>query len=734
MAGQKRKAHGAVTGWGISPLASAVALGVTALLSNTVVAQSLPGAVLHNSLENTSEHDLLRSELMMPLRYSGDRLFYSLLSGVVADERNRQLGLGLGIRQRWQQGLIGGYINWDYLQGQGRGGSNNSHLQQLTLGAEWLTQRWQLHGNLYLPLKRDTTLNTAFNDYSQQQLDTSTGSLQLYSRRWREQVQQRRELLAGADLELGYRLPLASPDWQWQLKAGISHREGKQIGDYQGGWLGSAVRWSGMNWLPQGSVVGLEVEAHYDERNKENHLAALTLSIPFGMGRSISESGTTADHRLNWLAPIERQRMLSTTDYQYRAAPMQLSESREDLQLLDGRPLAGRSATQVTAGQSLQQAINSGAEVVMVAGTHQLNEALALEHDNQLLVGADTPLRTVQSGQLVTLGEKAVLRGNLDGQPLVEVSGDGVQLHSLTLENQSTGLVSTGVNLVDAENAQLINLTINTRSDTGFGVVQQDGNSQLTDVSITTAGRSAHGVLVMQGGEMKVNGRYHFSGVSDLADEGSVSLQGRIMADYLDEEGDRQQAVMEQNITGHNFVQVGGIEAGAVLADGKVLENGAIAIGGGAIGAETLFAFAQLRRQLPQADTLVMGEVEGSVNDQMNQELGRALYNLGMNTHLVAGGQTASGGVDLFLAGRQRTAGDGDGARFGVHSWGDFDSSQPTGRDLPRSAPEHQPNLHYLRDIGQPDAFYWYTLEAAAFNDIHWMTAAEISQYQMLTR
>jgi hypothetical protein len=35
--------------------------------------------------------------------------------------------------------------------------------------------------------------------------------------------------------------------------------------------------------------------------------------------------------------------------------------------------------------------------------------------------------------------------------------------------------------------------------------------------------------------------------------------------------------------------------------------------------------------------------------------------------------------------------------------------------------------------MGIPADFYWYTLEAASAENIHWMTAQEIAQYDILT-
>ncbi|WP_052056445.1 hypothetical protein [Colwellia psychrerythraea] len=92
-------------------------------------------------------------------------------------------------------------------------------------------------------------------------------------------------------------------------------------------------------------------------------------------------------------------------------------------------------------------------------------------------------------------------------------------------------------------------------------------------------------------------------------------------------------------------------------------------------------------------------------------------------------GMVASGGTDMFLAGVNRTI--EAGARLGVHSWSD--GSGKVALDYPRDHQEHIKYLDYYSVMGIPADFYWYTLEAASAENIHWMTAQEIAQYGILT-
>ena len=116
-----------------------------------------------------------------------------------------------------------------------------------------------------------------------------------------------------------------------------------------------------------------------------------------------------------------------------------------------------------------------------------------------------------------------------------------------------------------------------------------------------------------------------------------------------------------------------------------------------------------------------------------------------------------------WLAGRIRNR--ESGSVIGVHSWGNDASvndindllaegtisqevydqflAKPVdsdgnrlilANDFPPDHPWHLNFIQDLKDSGIPDAedFYWFTVNAASLNDIHFMTAEEIAQYQLL--
>ncbi len=148
----------------------------------------------------------------------------------------------------------------------------------------------------------------------------------------------------------------------------------------------------------------------------------------------------------------------------------------------------------------------------------------------------------------------------------------------------------------------------------------------------------------------------------------------------------------------------------------------------GVIYAGTLDDIKFLLSENPQITKLVLEDVPGSIDDEVNLAASLEIYHRGIATHIPADGFVASGGTDMFLAGVKRTI--EAGAKLGVHSWAGLTQ---TATDFEVSDEVHQPYLDYYQDINIPESFYRYTLEAAPADGIHWMNVQEMQQYNVLT-
>ena len=134
----------------------------------------------------------------------------------------------------------------------------------------------------------------------------------------------------------------------------------------------------------------------------------------------------------------------------------------------------------------------------------------------------------------------------------------------------------------------------------------------------------------------------------------------------------------------------------------------------------------------PNTNRMVMKDCPGSTDDNANWEAARKIRAQNISIHLPAEAVIASGAVDLFLAGTTRTR--DSGSQLGVHAWADGNGNEAT--DFPVGDIEHQGAIDYYIDMGftqeEAEAFYYFTINAASADDIHWMTDEEIDEYKLL--
>lgn len=141
--------------------------------------------------------------------------------------------------------------------------------------------------------------------------------------------------------------------------------------------------------------------------------------------------------------------------------------------------------------------------------------------------------------------------------------------------------------------------------------------------------------------------------------------------------------------------------------------------------------FAAMLAAWPGLKRLEMIDCPGSLDEEANLILARAIRRAGMETVVPAGGSVRSGAVELWLAGVQRSA--AADAEFGVHSWAD-----DTGReanDYPASDPVHAEYLGYYREMGMPDAkaraFYALT-NSTPFDTMRSLTREDMARFVTL--
>jgi len=155
----------------------------------------------------------------------------------------------------------------------------------------------------------------------------------------------------------------------------------------------------------------------------------------------------------------------------------------------------------------------------------------------------------------------------------------------------------------------------------------------------------------------------------------------------------------------------------------------------------------RLRRAVnenPGIKTLVIHLVPGADDDDGALSLYRFVRNQRLNTLIASDGLAASGGVDLFCAGVNRTV--EPGGTLLVHPW--EDDRLGSGRNVPMNHSIHQTYRTYYRSMGIGEGFYERTLFAPLSNirvalsngavaeipDMYRLTDQELRQFNLVTQ
>lgn len=149
----------------------------------------------------------------------------------------------------------------------------------------------------------------------------------------------------------------------------------------------------------------------------------------------------------------------------------------------------------------------------------------------------------------------------------------------------------------------------------------------------------------------------------------------------------------------------------------------------GVLGSDLPAQLTEMVRQSPNVQTLVLVDIPGTIDQEATTQAARLIRRLGLNTHIARTGYVLSGGVDLFLGGVKRSI--GAGAGVGVHSWLDQLGLDP--KELNLADPIHATYVNFYLEMGVPERFYWFSLDAAPAERIYFMSPEEIYDFQLAT-
>ncbi len=267
-------------------------------------------------------------------------------------------------------------------------------------------------------------------------------------------------------------------------------------------------------------------------------------------------------------------------------------------------------------------------------------------------------------------------------------------------------------------------------------------NGQVTNAnSITPVEDSGRNVYFLQGTDEQ-----DFCQISmgdDFMPDGKENYIGRLDGDqYLGEDLQVLEGVDNITIQGTGRQIVGGnavdvpikivvSESQLGAGESELYIKNNIALLNGDLGIVTYNQILDLNANHPNVHTILFDEVPGSVNDEVNMETGRLIRKAGYRTWAKRKSEVASGGVDLFCAGKKRRI--DNGAEFLVHSWCCTDDGKEAGQ-VPETDQAHQAQITYFNEmLGAPTGkdFYFFTIQSAPFDGEYKMKEEEIAKYKL---
>lgn len=161
-----------------------------------------------------------------------------------------------------------------------------------------------------------------------------------------------------------------------------------------------------------------------------------------------------------------------------------------------------------------------------------------------------------------------------------------------------------------------------------------------------------------------------------------------------------------------------------------VIDGATVRMAGDVDGA-TPRQFAAMLAAFPTIRRIEMVDCPGSLDEEANLILARAIRRAGIETVVPAGGSVRSGAVELWLAGAKRSA--APDAEFGVHSWADEYGREA--KDYAANDPVHAEYLGLYREMGMaPEKareFYALT-NSTPFDDVRYLTRDDMARFVTL--
>lgn len=423
-----------------------------------------------------SDRSLGEADVFFPLAQDDDTLLFGNLRARLDDDSSSEANIGLGLRHMLRTGWnLGGYAYFDR-----RRSDADNYFSQITIGAEALSEDWDLRANGYIAVGDREHAAAGFAGAS------ITGTTIVLQSGLEKSMQ-------GFDAELGWRVPVFTRDDTQQLRfyAGGYHFSGDDVSDISGPRLRAELVFDEIPALWQGSRFSLGAEWQHDDPRGSQGFVTARLRVPLqgaGSSNKTLAAQTVMERRMT--APVVRD-----IDIVTQAGAFGASETVTET--AGGQTITVLSSN-TTAGGDLAAAVaGAGANsTVILTGDFDTGTNATVLQTGQTLMGAGTITVRAPSGKTATLttGAASIAGAPVGSAATVQMADDSTLMGMTIRDTDATSGNAIAVNVNGGDNVRIINnnlTAIQNSLGTAHGVyLLNSTNVEVSDNTITVENNS----------------------------------------------------------------------------------------------------------------------------------------------------------------------------------------------------------------------------------------------------
>ncbi len=463
-----------------------------------------------------SDRRLTGVEAFVPLSWDGQVLSFTDLRFVGDDADGREFNAGLGLRRVSDDGsyILGGYGFFDR-----RRSSTGNLYSQMTAGAEILTEDWDFRANGYLPLSKERVLSETRTALPASLTLSGTGILASGGEAIAQAIE---HPMAGADIEIGRKLPFLESTWfaDTRAYAGAFHFDAEGVRAMDG--FRFRVETAPLSWLRFGA------EHQQDNIRGETDFVEARVRIPFDFWKSREGRSATRpegilnrlDTRISRDVDVVTQGVTQTRDERIDDVPVLNADTgtAQKVWVVDNEAAGGGDG-------SVEHPFNTLAAAQAAAGAHDIVYVRAGDGSS---TGMNAGVTLGQTGQRL-IGSGVALDFDANTMQVSGIPGgvaSGAVIRAATAAPLITNAGGNGVSIT-ADDVEVAGLTVNGAADNGIYARNAAG---VTIRDVTASGNTNDGVRVEADGAAVDLTGVVIEGVSATGNRNGIRLYAHIDA------------------------------------------------------------------------------------------------------------------------------------------------------------------------------------------------------------